>query len=229
MVRATRHKQSRRLAGPRKPSSTTRRGSGSRRASSHEAARRLALVAKANANVKAFAQPLRKRAGVEYETTLKNFETAVRYFQRKDYEKAVALFEKVAVGPIQEMADRARVHLRFCESKRHQESRPKTAEGYYARGVAALNSREFDRALQYLTKSDEMVPNQEYVHYALAAAYGLRGNSDKAMNHLERAIQLRPQNRVQARHDEDFQVLAGDPRFTRLFGTNVRRPLAPGN
>lgn len=146
----------------------------------------------------------------------------MRYFQKKDYDRAVPLFEKVAAGPIFEIADRARVHLRFCESRRRQETRPKTAEGYYARGVAALNSRDFDRALQYLTKSDEMIPDQEYVLYSLAATCSLRGDSDDAIRHLERAIKLRPQNRFQARRDEDFEALAGDPRFTRLVGTDIQ-------
>lgn len=164
----------------------------------------------------------RQSAGVGYEAALKNFETALRHFQKKDYEKAGGLFAKVAAGPIREIADRARVHLRFCETKRRHESRPKTAEGYYARGVAALNAHDFDRAVQFLSKSDEMIPNQEYVHYALAAAYGLQGDSDNAISHLGKSINLRPQNRVQARHDEDFQVLAGDSRFTRLLGIDGR-------
>jgi hypothetical protein len=70
-----------------------------------------------------------------------------------------------------------------------------------------------------------MIPNQEYIHYALAAAYGLQGDPDSAFNHLEAAIRLRPQNRAQARHDEDFQALDSDPRFTRLLGADVRQSL----
>lgn len=224
-MRVTRQKQNRRLAGSRRPSSARRRTSSSR-TSSQSATRRLAVLPSAKLREKVPPETLRKPTGVERDTSLKTFETAVRYFQKKDYEKATLLFEKVAAGPIREIADRARVHLRFCESKLHQESRPKTAEGYYARGVAALNSRDFDRALHFLAKSNEMSPNQEYVHYALAAVYGLSGNSDKAINHLEKAIELRPQNRLQARQDEDFQVLADDPRFSRLLGTGIQRPCA---
>lgn len=134
------------------------------------------------------------------------------------------LFEKAAAAPVREIADRARVHLRYCESKRRHETRPKTAEGYYARGVAALNSHNFDQALQYLNKSDKLIPNQEHVHYALAAAYGLHGDSGNAISHLEKAIKLRPQNRVQARHDEDFQGLVSNPVFAQLLGIDIQRP-----
>ena len=180
---------------------------------------------KPNAGRKKVSKPVEKPRDIQRETALKNFGTAIRFFHRRDYDRAAALFKKVAASPVREMADRARVHLRFCEQKRQHERRPKTAEGFYARGVAALNGRDFDQALDYLNKSDKMVPDQEHVHYALAAAYGLQGDPDNAFNHLEAAIRLRPQNRVQARHDEDFQALTGDPRFSRLLGADSQRSL----
>jgi len=180
---------------------------------------------KAKTGVKNAPKTVTKPVDTGRATTLKSFGTAVRYFQKKDFEKAAALFEKVAAGPFRDVADRARVHLRYCERRRRHEKRPKTAEGYYTRGVAALNRRDFDQALDCLNKSNKMTPNQEYVHYALAAAYGLRGEPDSAFNHLEAAIKLRPQNRVQARHDEDFQPLESDPRFARLLGSDGQQPL----
>ncbi len=110
------------------------------------------------------------------------------------------------------------MHLRICEQKTRQQAPPKTAEDSYLRGIAALNSRELEHAIQYLSKSDKMVPNQEHVHYALAAAYGLQGDWDASLIYLQKAIELQPKNRVQARLDDDFKVLAGDPRFERLVG-----------
>jgi tetratricopeptide (TPR) repeat protein len=220
MIRGTRQKQTGRVTGRRKASPAPRK-SGSSRASRHKPAPRAPLPVKAKSRRKASSQPLGKPADPEREAALKNFETAIGHFQKKDYPKAAALFAKLAAGPVREIADRARVHLRFCESKQRQEVPPKTAEGFYARGVAALNSRDFDQALQYLNKSDKMIPDQEYVHYALAAAYGLNGDSDRAFVHLTTAIKLRPQNRGQARRDEDFQILAGDPRFTQLLGSGA--------
>ena len=224
MIRATRQKQTRHVPRQRKASSA-RRGGNSRSSSRREPTRGPARRAKAKVTVKAAPKPVTKPQDTERTVALKNFGTAVKYFQKKDFEKAAVLFEQVAAGPVREMADRARIHLRYCERQRHHEKRPRTAEGYYAHGVAALNRREFDEAVEYLNKCNKMAPNQEYVHYALAAAYGLQGEADKAFNHLEVAVRLRPQNRVQARHDEDFQPLAGDPRFTRLLGGRVRQPL----
>ncbi|MCL5004941.1 MAG: tetratricopeptide repeat protein [Acidobacteria bacterium] len=160
----------------------------------------------------------RSRGGADYETALKNFEIALRHLRKQNYEKAAAVFEKVAASSAQEVAERARMHLRLCKQKTQRQAPPRTAEDFYLRGVAALNSRQLEPAIQYLNKSDKIQPNQEHVHYALAAAYGLQGSSDISLMHLQKAIELRPKNRVQARFDDDFQPLAGDPRFERLVG-----------
>ena len=56
---------------------------------------------------------------------------------------------------------------------------------------------------------------------ALAAAYALQGNSEAALEHLKAAIQLRPGNAYQARHDEDFQSLASHPVFRSLVRADV--------
>ena len=226
MIRGTRQKQSRRISSRKKvsPAKRVARSSGGsvRRVFTHSAA----SPGKKRASGKASPPPpVKTAADIEREAILKSFETGVRFFQKRDYEKAIPLFEKVAAGPVREFADRARVHLRFCESRQKHESRPKTAEGCYARGVAALNCGDFDQAVQYLSKSDKMTPNQEYVHYALAAAYGRQGDQDHALSHLETAIRLRPQNRVQALQDEDFQTLASNPRFERLLVPQARQPV----
>jgi tetratricopeptide (TPR) repeat protein len=221
MIRGTRHKQSR-LSPRRRKTASSRRIARARSTSQNDVVQRV-KTRKASPAVVQNVQDL------EREVALKNFGIAIRYFQKRDYQRASELFEKVATGPVCEMADRARVHLSFCERQRRQEKQhPKTAEGCYASGVAALNSRDFDQALEYLTKSDKLVPGQEYVHYALAAAYGLQGDPDNALSHLEEAIRLRPQNRVQARHDEDFQTLSADPRFSRLLGADARQSLRQG-
>jgi tetratricopeptide (TPR) repeat protein len=218
MIRGTRQKQARRFPRPRK-ASTVRRPA---RTSHRENSRSGALTAKTRTVGRPAFQTPPKPEDLERQAALKVFDNAIRHFQKKDYERAIPLFQKLANSPVREIADRARIHLRFFESKQRQETPPKTAEAYYARGVAALNSRDFDQALQYLTKSDKLNPNQEYIHYALAAAYGLRGDADHAFSHLKTAIELRPQNRTQARHDEDFQVLAGDPRFSQLLGADAQ-------
>jgi tetratricopeptide (TPR) repeat protein len=86
----------------------------------------------------------------------------------------------------------------------------------YTLGVGALNSRHLDEAIEYLNKAQKSAPKLEHICYALAAAYSLRGDAESALQRLKEAIALRPENRIQARSDEDFQALATDARFREL-------------
>jgi len=152
-----------------------------------------------------------------FQAAVRNFELGARAFHKHNYEKAKEIFEKLASTGIAGVAERARIHLRLCE---HRLSRPapppKKAEDLYTLGVGALNSRRLDDAIEYLHKAQKSAPNLEHVSYALAAAYSLRGDAEDALQHLKEAITLRPQNRIQAKRDEDFQALAADARFKEL-------------
>jgi tetratricopeptide (TPR) repeat protein len=163
-----------------------------------------------------------KRDSVQYQAALKNFEVATRHLQRQNFQRAKEIFEKLARGAASEIADRARVHLRFCNRKLSQASpSPKLAEDYYNLAVAALNFRKLDLAIDYLNRADRIAPNQEYIQYALAAAHALLGNTDAALEHLKTSIGLRPANRFHARHDPDFQSIATDSRFIQLVGSQT--------
>jgi tetratricopeptide (TPR) repeat protein len=152
-----------------------------------------------------------------YSLAVRKFDDAARAFRRQDYARARELFGKLASGEVHEVAERARVHLQFCNQRlRGSTPRPKSAEEYYTLGVGALNTRHMREAIEHLGKADKLTPNQEHIQYALATAHALEGNVEAALEHLKSAITLRPANRIQARHDEDLAGLATDPRFRRL-------------
>jgi tetratricopeptide (TPR) repeat protein len=153
----------------------------------------------------------------EYQTAIKNFETAVRAFHKRNYDKAAEIFEKLINCPAREVADRARIHLRLCRQRTGRPApAPKSAEDYYTLGIACLNAREFGQAIDHLSKANRLKPDQDHIHYALAVSHSLQGNPDAAIVHLEAAFALRPENRIHARRDEDFHGLVADPRFRRL-------------
>jgi tetratricopeptide (TPR) repeat protein len=152
-----------------------------------------------------------------FQAAVKNFELGARAFQKQDYQRAKEIFETVVSIGVAEVTERARVHLRLCEQKLSRPSPPpRNAEDLYTLGVGALNSWRLNDAIEYLNKAQKSAPKLEHIRYALAAAYSLRGDADAALQHLKEAIALRPQNRIQARHDEDFQALATDARFKEL-------------
>ena len=162
--------------------------------------------------------PSRPHVDVQYQSAIKNFETGVRAFQKQNYDRAAEIFEKLVHSDARDVAERAHVHLRLCRQRSGRPAPlPKSADDCYALGVACLNAREFELAVEHLSKADRMKPHQDHIQYALAVAHSLAGNSDAAIAHLEAAFALRPENRIHARRDEDFQGLAGDPRFRRLI------------
>jgi tetratricopeptide (TPR) repeat protein len=164
----------------------------------------------------------------QFQIAVKDFELAARAFQKRNYERAKAIFAKLAATAVMGVAERARVHLRLCEQKlRGPSPLPRSVEDLYAAGVGALNARRLDDAVSYLNKAGKAAPRLEHVQYALAAAHALRRESDAALHHLKLAILLRPGNRIQARYDEDFQSLAGDARFDALVGDS-NSPHFPG-
>lgn len=166
----------------------------------------------------AVAAPPRSHAEVPYQTAIRNFEIGVRAFQKQDYHKAAEVFEKLVDIDARDIAERAQIHLRLCRQRTGRPAAsPKSAEEYYALGIACLNARNLPQAIEHLGKADKLKPHQDHVQYALAVSHALEGNSDVAFTHLEAAFTLRPENRFHARRDEDFQGLTSDPRFRRLI------------
>jgi len=199
-----------------------RNGNGSHRGQAR-LARRLKLTKLVMSSVgrkngdRASRTPEMDRSDPQFRAALKNFSAATRLFRKESYAKAQQLFEKVASSPAHELAERARVHLALCQQRRARSApAPKNPEEYYNVGVAELNARHLELAIEHLSKADKTAPNREHVKYALAAAHALQGNTDVAIEHLRVAIALRSGNRFLARSDEDFQPVASDPRFKRL-------------
>jgi tetratricopeptide (TPR) repeat protein len=157
------------------------------------------------------------RSDPQFKAALKSFSAATKHFQKQEYKKAQELFEQVVSSPARELAERARVHLALCEQKLGRPvPAPKTASDYYDLGVARLNARNLGEAIEFLSKADKADPDREHIRYALAAAHAILGNTDVALEHLKVSVALRSGNRYQARHDDDFQSLASDPRFQRI-------------
>ena len=158
----------------------------------------------------------------QYLAAVKDFEAGLVMFQKQNFEKARQVFEKLAAGAPLEVSSRARTYLKMCEQKLGAGGPAgRGSRDYYDLGVAQLNARALDAALENLTRADKAAPHQEHVRYALAAVYALRGNADAALEHLAVAIQLRPANRYLAARDQDFHSLGGDGRFRQLVRSGV--------
>jgi tetratricopeptide (TPR) repeat protein len=146
------------------------------------------------------------------------FEAAMKQFHERQLAQARELFAAAAAGPERDVANRARLHMAMCDRRLQQETvKLQSAEDYYNYGVALINTRKLSEARQNLEKALAMNPHADHVHYALALAQALGGDLEDARGHLARAIELEPRNRLIARQDADFALIARHPLFDALL------------
>ena len=149
---------------------------------------------------------------------LANFEAASKLFHARKFREAHELFLSAAEGPERDVAHRARLHAAMCAQRFEQpEVRCDTVEDHYNYGVALMNARMVEEARAHLERALQMAPDSEHIHYALAGVHALTADAARAYEHLKRAIELDPKNRIMARQDGDFASVAGQAQFQALL------------
>ena len=147
-----------------------------------------------------------------------SFEAAMKLFHARNMKQARDLFEQAAQGPERDVAQRSRVHMAMCDRRLERDGAPlRSAEEYYTYGIALMNSRKIAEARTHLEQALRLAPEADHIHYAVAAAQALNGDLAGAHEHLKRAIEIEPRNRLHARQDADFAPLAHQPPFDALL------------
>jgi tetratricopeptide (TPR) repeat protein len=151
-------------------------------------------------------------------TQLAAFEGASKLFQARQFTEARVLFQQATEGAERDVAQRAQLHIAMCD-RRLQPTAVSlgTAEEYYTYGVALINAHNITEARTHLEKALAIAPGSEHIHYALALAQALAGDTANAQVNLRRAIELEPRNRLIARQDPDFAPLAQQAPFRSLL------------
>jgi tetratricopeptide (TPR) repeat protein len=146
------------------------------------------------------------------------FEAAMKFFHARKFQEAREQFLLATEGPERDVAQRATVHIAMCDRRLQQPAiHLETPEDYYNYGIALLNTRNIAEARKHLETALQMAPNADHIHYAVALAQALDGDTSAAYENLKRAIELEPRNRIIARQDADFAPLANQPPFDSLL------------
>jgi tetratricopeptide (TPR) repeat protein len=156
----------------------------------------------------------------QFASAVQAYEAAIKLMHAEHFEKAVKGFENLIddYPDEPEIQERAKVLIHACEKKIHDKGRTvlRSADDHYNVGIADLNRRELDSAIQHLQHALKLTPKADHVLYALAAANALQGNRDQALSYLKQSIHHRQENRFLATRDSDFQNLQEDPDFKQL-------------
>jgi tetratricopeptide (TPR) repeat protein len=146
------------------------------------------------------------------------YQSAVQLMQEGKFDKARALFEKLGQNGAPELLERCRTYLAVCERQSQKRELAFTSsEEQYDYAISLLNTGNYEDArdqFEGLLKKNALA---DYAHYGLAILNSITGQAEDCLDHLHRAIELNPQNRIQARSDSDFNDMADDPRFTELL------------
>jgi tetratricopeptide (TPR) repeat protein len=146
------------------------------------------------------------------------YEAAVQMLQQGKYEKALAAFEKLMPEAPAEILERCRMYMNTCQ---RQLDKPRlsflTPEEHYDYAVSQLNTGYYEEAREQFHDILARHPEADYVYYGLALLDAITGNAQECLRNLALAIELNPNNRLQARTDNDFQSMVDDPRFTELL------------
>ena len=157
-------------------------------------------------------------ANPTHQQSLQSYQTGMQYMQEGKFEKARTVFEKlIAVGPA-ELLERCRVYLSVCQNKLTDSTRSfASLEEQYDYAISLLNTGDYSEARDQFETILESEPAADYAHYGLAALDSMTGQAEECLEHMAKAIELNPRNRIQARTDTDFQNMIEDPRFTELL------------
>jgi tetratricopeptide (TPR) repeat protein len=162
----------------------------------------------------------RRPPTVDESAALLAFEHAHKEFTRGHFGEARNQFRGLLekYSQVSEVAARARTYLAIAEARLRTENMlPRDADSLYDRGVIELNRGEYVAAQEMFERALKREPEAAHIHYGLAATRARLGSLDLALQSLQRAVDLQPNLRVRAQHDQDLTSLRNDPDFDKLI------------
>jgi tetratricopeptide (TPR) repeat protein len=161
-----------------------------------------------------------KVRSTQFASAVHAYEAGIKLMHAETFDKAIKCFDTlIADHPDEpEIQERAKVLIHVCEKKIHDKGKTvlRSAEDHYNVGIADLNNREINSAIEHLQHALKLAPKADHILYALAAANALRGDREQALNYLKQSIHCRPENRFMASRDIDFENLLEDADFKQL-------------
>ncbi len=180
-------------------------------------------------------------AATEFETAIaldpKQFEALYFYARQKftqgETEEAVRLFEAAAsanedyqayffaaqsyaaLGREEDAEAAYRTALNVVE--KHLEFNPDDPRAATMRAVSLCRLGQLDEGLEWAERAAAIDPDDAGVCYNVACLYALEGQPDKAIHHLECAINAGFGSRQWIEHDPDLDSLRENPRFKALL------------
>ncbi len=148
------------------------------------------------------------------------YEQGVEALQQREYARATQLLASVLerYPDEKELHERVRLYLNVCRRQAAPpDPTPKTPEERVYAATLAINAGAYDTGLSQLQLALQADPANDHIHYMLGVVCALRKDFASALSHLQRAIELNPENRFLALQDADLDGLReADPSFRNV-------------
>lgn len=176
--------------------------------------------------------PARRSSYVE---AVARYEQGFEALQRREFSRAADLLRSVLTDypEEKELHERVRLYLNICERQAApREASPRTIDERVYAATLALNAGRYDDAVQHLRVVLDQQPAHDHAEYMFAVVDTARGRRADALGHLQRALELNPDNRALALQDPDLEALRDDEGFKGVIDaapgprTDRRKPVA---
>ncbi|HIE04868.1 MAG TPA: tetratricopeptide repeat protein [Candidatus Latescibacteria bacterium] len=94
---------------------------------------------------------------------------------------------------------------------------PNSARAHYNLGTYLLGRGNYDEAIKFLRKALALRPGFKEAQYNIACAYALKGDREKAISALARAVRMGVEDPKFVAEDPDLKPLHKDPRFWEIL------------
>jgi len=163
-------------------------------------------------------------------SALNLLEKAIKLLYYKDFRRARAELHALLDNHPNELeiAAKARSYLQICDREAPATRRSGTSQDQiYNLGVVEHNRGNFDDAIALFRQALGRSPDADYVYYSMASSHALKGETEKALEHLRKAVGLNEANRIYARNDTDFISLHENREFADLVGVPLQAKAEP--
>lgn len=147
------------------------------------------------------------------------YEKAMGALYKKDFDKALELFEKIEkeFPGEEEILARVRVLKRVCDNQAPTAD-GKSSESLFDLGVYHHNCGEYEEAIKLYQQALKKAKGVTWhIQYAIASTKARQGNTKDAVVFLKKATQENEEAKFFAEHDPDFRSLADQSGFKKLI------------
>ncbi len=155
-----------------------------------------------------------------YKKILSLYESALNHFFKKEFKKSSEILEKLIKDykdEEKELIKKAIVYKKLCDNRINPpEVSLKSIDDYIYYSVYTMNRGEFDLSEKTLLEAEKKDKKNPKIAYLLANLYALKGEKDKAVSYLEKAIKADKLYKIYAMNNSDFIILEEDEKFKKL-------------